>query len=68
MLEAAYSGAACVVPNTVAYPEIHSGALAMDHLQIASGLGRLIRATAVSSGGRASLPSERGKIRCERNG
>jgi glycosyltransferase involved in cell wall biosynthesis len=42
MLEAAYAGAACVVPNTVAYPEIHSGAMVMDHLQIASGLGRLI--------------------------
>jgi hypothetical protein len=42
MLEAAYAGAACVVPNTVAYPEIHSGAMVMDHSQIATGLGRLI--------------------------
>ncbi len=42
MLEAAYAGAACVVPNTVAYPEIHSGAMLMDYPQIATGLCRLI--------------------------
>jgi glycosyltransferase involved in cell wall biosynthesis len=43
MLEAAYAGAACVVPNTVAYPEIHSGALLVDHSQIGSALDRLIQ-------------------------
>jgi glycosyltransferase involved in cell wall biosynthesis len=43
MLEAAYAGAACVVPNMAAYPEIHSGALVVNHSQIASGLGRLIQ-------------------------
>jgi glycosyltransferase involved in cell wall biosynthesis len=42
MLEAAYAGAACVAPNTVAYPEIHSGALLMGYPQIAMGLCRLI--------------------------
>jgi glycosyltransferase involved in cell wall biosynthesis len=42
MLEAAYAGAACVVPNTVAYPEIHKGAMLMDHSQIATGMARLI--------------------------
>jgi glycosyltransferase involved in cell wall biosynthesis len=42
MLEAAYAGAACVVPNTVAYPEIHSGAMLMDHAEVAMGLCRLI--------------------------
>lgn len=43
MLEKAYAGAACVVPNTVAYPEIHSGAVVVDHSQIASAIDRLIR-------------------------
>lgn len=43
MLEAAYAGAACVVPNTVAYPEIHSGAVLVDHSQIGSAVDRLIR-------------------------
>ena len=43
MLEAAYAGAACVVPNTVAYPEIHSGALVVNHSEIASGLSRLVQ-------------------------
>jgi glycosyltransferase involved in cell wall biosynthesis len=42
MLEAAYAGAACVAPNAVAYPEIHSGAMLMDYPQIAMGLCRLI--------------------------
>jgi glycosyltransferase involved in cell wall biosynthesis len=42
MLEAAYAGAACVVPNTVAYPEIHSGAMLMGYPQIARGLRKLI--------------------------
>jgi glycosyltransferase involved in cell wall biosynthesis len=41
MLEAAYAGAACVVPNTVAYPEIHSGAMLMGYPQIGMGLCRL---------------------------
>lgn len=41
MLEAAYAGAACVVPDTVAYPEIHKGAMLMDHSQIADGVARL---------------------------
>ena len=43
MLEAAYAGAACVVPDTVAYPEIHSGAVLVDHSQIASALDGLIQ-------------------------
>jgi len=43
MLEAAYAGAACVVPNMVAYPEIHSGALVVNHSEIASGLSRLVQ-------------------------
>ena len=43
MLEAAYAGAACVVPNAVAYPEIHSGALVVNHSEIASGLSRLVQ-------------------------
>ncbi|MEO6197657.1 MAG: glycosyltransferase family 4 protein [Dehalococcoidia bacterium] len=43
MLEAAYAGAACVVPDIVAYPEIHSGALVVSHSEIASGLSRLIQ-------------------------
>ena len=43
MLEAAYAGAACVVPNMAAYPEIHSGALVVNHSQIASVLGRLVQ-------------------------
>jgi glycosyltransferase involved in cell wall biosynthesis len=42
MLEAAYAGAACVAPNTVAYPEIHSEAMLMDHAQIAMSVGSLI--------------------------
>jgi glycosyltransferase involved in cell wall biosynthesis len=43
MLEMAYAGAACVVPNTVAYPEIHSGAVLVDHSQIASAVDKLIQ-------------------------
>jgi glycosyltransferase involved in cell wall biosynthesis len=43
MLEAAYAGAACVVPDMVAYPEIHSGALVVNHSEIASGLSRLVQ-------------------------
>ncbi len=43
MLEKAYAGAACVVPNTVAYPEVHSGAVLVDHSQIASAVEKLIR-------------------------
>jgi glycosyltransferase involved in cell wall biosynthesis len=43
MLEAAYAGAACVVPKMVAYPEIHSGALVVNHSEIASGLSRLVQ-------------------------
>ena len=42
ILEAAYAGVACVVPNTVAYPEIHSGAVLVDHSQIESALGKMI--------------------------
>ena len=42
MLEAAYAGVACVVPNTVCYPEIHSGAVLVDYSQIESGVGNLI--------------------------
>ena len=43
MLEAAYAGAACVVPDMAAYPEIHSGALVVNHSEIASGLSRLLQ-------------------------
>jgi len=43
MLEKAYAGVACVVPNTVAYPGIHSGAVLVPHGQIASAVDRLIR-------------------------
>ena len=43
MLETAYAGAACVVPNTVAYPEIHCRAMVVNHSQIASGLSRLVQ-------------------------
>ncbi len=43
MLEKAYAGVACVVPNTVAYPGIHSGAVLVPHPQIALALDRLIR-------------------------
>ena len=42
MLEAAYAGAACVVPSTAAYPEIHRGAMLVAHSQIAIGLCALI--------------------------
>ena len=42
MLEKAYAGVACVVPNTVAYPEIHDGAVSVDHAQIGSALDNLI--------------------------
>ena len=45
MLEKAYAGAACVAPNTLAYPEIHAGAVLVDHSQIASAVDRLIRDT-----------------------
>ncbi len=43
MLEKACAGVACVVPNTVAYPEIHSGAVLVPHSQVASAVDRLIR-------------------------
>jgi glycosyltransferase involved in cell wall biosynthesis len=43
MLENAYASVACVVPNTVAYPEIHSGAVLVPHRQIASAVDRLIQ-------------------------
>ncbi len=43
LLEAAYAGAACVAPKTVAYPEIHSGAVLVDHAQIESALDKLIQ-------------------------
>ena len=43
MLEKAYAGAACVVPNTVAYPEIHSGAVLVDHSQIELAVDELIQ-------------------------
>ncbi len=43
MLEKAYAGAACAVPDTVAYPEIHSGAVLVPHSQIASAVDRLIQ-------------------------
>ena len=43
MLEEACASIACVVPNTVAYPEIHSDAILVPHSQIASAVDRLIR-------------------------
>ena len=43
LLEAAYAGVACVAPKTVAYPEIHSGAVLVDHAQIESALEQLIQ-------------------------
>jgi len=43
MLEKAYAGVACAVPNTVAYPEIHSGAVLVPHSQIAAAVDRLIQ-------------------------
>jgi len=43
MLEEACASIACVVPNTVAYPEIHSGAVLVPRSQIASAVDRLIR-------------------------
>ena len=42
LLEAAYAGVACVAPKTLAYPEIHSGAVLVDHAQIESALEQLI--------------------------
>jgi glycosyltransferase involved in cell wall biosynthesis len=42
MLEAAYAGVACVAPDTVCYPEIHEGAVLVDHSQIVSAVDRLI--------------------------
>lgn len=43
MLEAAYAGVACVVPDTVCYPEIHGGAVIVEHSEIASAVDNLIR-------------------------
>ncbi len=43
MLEKAYAGVACVVPNIVAYPEVHSGAVVVPHSRIASAVDRLIQ-------------------------
>ena len=42
MLEQAYAGAACVVPNRVAYPEVHSGALVLPPEEIGRGVERLL--------------------------
>lgn len=60
MLEQAYAGAACVVPNREVYPEVHSGALVVDDAQMACAIERLIelpsewRAIAESSRNNAS--------------
>ena len=43
MLEAACAGIACVAPNTACYPEIHRGAVLVDHVGIVSAIDRLIR-------------------------
>ena len=43
MLEQAYAGAACVVPNRAAYPEVHAGALITSPHQIGQGIESLLQ-------------------------
>jgi glycosyltransferase involved in cell wall biosynthesis len=43
MLEQAYAGAACVVPNRAAYPEVHAGALITSPDQIGQGIESLLQ-------------------------
>ncbi len=50
MLEKAYADIACAVPNTVAYPGIHSGAVLVRHSQIASAVDRLIQESEFRAG------------------
>ena len=42
MLEHAYAGAACVVPDRVAYPEVHTGALVVAPSDVEAGIGALL--------------------------
>jgi len=42
MLEQAFAGAACVVPDQAVYPEIHGGSLIVPHSHIADGVSRLL--------------------------
>jgi glycosyltransferase involved in cell wall biosynthesis len=42
MLEQAYAGAACVVPNRVVYPEVHTGALIVPHSEVEAGIESLL--------------------------
>ncbi|MCH8832000.1 MAG: glycosyltransferase family 4 protein [Chloroflexi bacterium] len=42
MLEQAYAGAACIVPNRVVYPEVHSGALVMPPSEVEAGIESLL--------------------------
>ncbi len=42
MLEHAYLGAACVVPDRVAYPEVHAGALVVAPSQVEAGIESLL--------------------------
>jgi glycosyltransferase involved in cell wall biosynthesis len=43
MLEQAYAGAACVVPNSVAYPEVHAGTLVVEPSRVAEGISSLLQ-------------------------
>ena len=43
MLEQAYAGAACLVPNRAVYPEVHAGALITSPDQIGQGIESLLR-------------------------
>lgn len=42
MLEQAYAGAACVVPNRVVYPEVHAGALVVPLSEVEAGIESLL--------------------------
>lgn len=44
MLEQAYAGAACVVPNRVVYPEVHAGALVVPPSEVEAGIESLLNA------------------------
>jgi glycosyltransferase involved in cell wall biosynthesis len=58
MLEQAYAGAACVVPNRAAYPEVHAGALITLRDQVGQGIESLLqkpaRRTEVAASGKAN--------------
>jgi glycosyltransferase involved in cell wall biosynthesis len=43
MLEQAYAGAACVVPDRVAYPEVHAGTLVVSPAEVERGIETLLR-------------------------